>query len=175
MDNLRPHLRIIIFSLLVLTFGSAMSRNITVKGVVRDSISKVPVPFASILLKGTDRGVLTDDKGRYTIVTSLPFDSVMASAIGYTTKTVPSKGKGDKLTVNIDLHSTGVMLGEVIAKPKREHYSKKNNPAVEFMERIRHTQDLNDPRRNDNYNYNKYERINLAINDYHFNDSAKAG
>lgn len=175
MYNLRPHLRIIIFLLLLLTAGSAISRNITVKGVVRDSVSNAPVPFASILLKGTDRGALTDDNGRYSLVTALPFDSVMVSAMGYADKTVPARIKDDKVTVNIDLHSTGVMLGEVIARPKREHYSKKNNPAVEFMERIRHTQDLNDPRRNENYNYNKYERINLAINDYHFNDSAKRG
>lgn len=65
------------------------------------------------------------------------------------------------------------MLGEVIARPKREHYSKKNNPAVDFMEKIRRTQDLTDPRRNDNFNYDKYERITLAINDYHPQDSGK--
>ena len=119
MYNLRPHLRIIIFLLLLLTAGSAISRNITVKGVVRDSVSKAPVPFASILLKGTDRGALTDDNGRYSLVTALPFDSVMVSAMGYADKTVPAIIKGDKVTVNIDLHSTGVMLGEVIARPKK--------------------------------------------------------
>lgn len=151
------------------------ARNVTVRGVVRDSLTREPIPFASVLLKGTDRGVLTDDQGRYTVVTALPFDSVMGSSLGYTTKTVAVRKKGDNVKVDLDLVSTGVLLGEVIAKPKREHYSKKNNPAVAFMEKIRHTQDLNDPRRHDNYNYNKYERITLALNNYQFNDSAKRG
>ncbi|WP_303023763.1 DUF5686 and carboxypeptidase-like regulatory domain-containing protein [Duncaniella muris] len=176
MTKLCALMRIIIFcvSVILISF-SASGRNVTVRGVVRDSLTREPIPYASVLLKGTDRGVLTDDNGRYTIVTTLPFDSVMASSLGYTTKTVASRKRGDNVQVDIDLVSTGVLLGEVIAKPKREHYSKKNNPAVAFMEKIRHTQDLNDPRRHDNYNYNKYERITLALNDYQFNDSAKRG
>ena len=171
MTKLCALMRIIIFcvSVILISF-SASGRNVTVRGVVRDSLTREPIPYASVLLKGTDRGVLTDDNGRYTIVTTLPFDSVMASSLGYTTRK-----RGDNVQVDIDLVSTGVLLGEVIAKPKREHYSKKNNPAVAFMEKIRHTQDLNDPRRHDNYNYNKYERITLALNDYQFNDSAKRG
>lgn len=176
MTKLCALMRIIIFcvSVILISF-SASGRNVTVRGVVRDSLTREPIPYASVLLKGTDRGVLTDDNGRYTIVTTLPFDSVMASSLGYTTKAVASRKRGDNVQVDIDLVSTGVLLGEVIAKPKREHYSKKNNPAVAFMEKIRHTQDLNDPRRHDNYNYNKYERITLALNDYQFNDSAKRG
>ena len=176
MTKLRALTRIIIVcvSVILISF-SASGRSVTVRGVVRDSLTREPIPYASVLLKGTDRGVLTDDNGRYTIVTTLPFDSVMASSLGYTTKAVASRKRGDNVQVDIDLVSTGVLLGEVIAKPKREHYSKKNNPAVAFMEKIRHTQDLNDPRRHDNYNYNKYERITLALNDYQFNDSAKRG
>ncbi|GFI52658.1 hypothetical protein IMSAGC021_00964 [Muribaculaceae bacterium] len=176
MTKLCALMRIIIFcvSVILISF-SASGRNVTVRGVVRDSLTREPIPYVSVLLKGTDRGVLTDDNGRYTIVTTLPFDSVMASSLGYTTKAVASRKRGDNVQVDIDLVSTGVLLGEVIAKPKREHYSKKNNPAVAFMEKIRHTQDLNDPRRHDNYNYNKYERITLALNDYQFNDSAKRG
>ncbi len=176
MTKLCALMRIIIFcvSVILISF-SASGRNVTVRGVVRDSLTREPIPYVSVLLKGTDRGVLTDDNGRYTIVTTLPFDSVMASSLGYTTKAVASRKRGDNVQVDIDLVSTGVLLGEVIAKPKREHYSKKNNPAVAFMEKIRHTQDLNDPRRHDNYNYNKYERITRALNDYQFNDSAKRG
>lgn len=152
----------------------AVAENITVTGVVRDSLTREPVPFATVILNGTDRGTLTDDDGRYTITTALKSDSVTASAMGFDTKTMPL-GRGTRIRLDFDLHSTGVLLGTVVAKPKREHYSKKNNPAVEFMERIRATRDLGDPRRKDNYNYDKYERITLAINNYQFNDSAKGG
>lgn len=151
-----------------------MSQTVIVRGVVRDSLTRKPIPFASVMLKGTEKGVLADEDGKYQIVSSVPFDSVIASSLGYSTRGVRPK-QGARVKADIFLPSTGVMLGEVVARPRREHYSKKNNPAVEFMERIRAGQDYSDPRRNDNYNYNKYERINLAINDYHFNDSAAHG
>ncbi|MDE6393709.1 MAG: carboxypeptidase-like regulatory domain-containing protein, partial [Duncaniella sp.] len=152
----------------------AVADNITITGVVRDSLTHEPVPFATVILTGTDRGTLTDDNGRYTITTALRGDSVTASALGFDTKTLPLN-RAARVRLDFNLRSTGVLLGTVIAKPKREHYSKKDNPAVEFMERIRATQDLSDPRRKDNYNYDKYERITLAINNYQFNDSAKRG
>ncbi len=175
MLKLRWLTRTVLLCLSLMTVSSAVNaRGVTVRGIVRDSISKEPIPFASVLLKGTDRGVLADDKGRYTIVCSLPFDSVLASSLGYATKTVRA-GNGANVKVNIDLVPTGVILGEVIAKPKKEKYTKKNNPAVAFMEKIRHTQEINNPRRHENYNYNKYERITLALNNYQFNDSAKGG
>lgn len=154
---------------------ACVAQTVTLSGVVRDSLTREPVPFASVLLKGTDRGVLTDDNGRYRISTALKFDSVQSSAMGYMTKTLPVRKRGSKINLDFDLHSTGVMLGTVIARPKKEKYSKKHNPAVEFMEKIRATADLNNPRKKDNYNYDKYERITLAINDYRFNDSARGG
>lgn len=173
MSNLRLHLRIAIYSLFILAIFPVTARNVTVSGFVTDSQSKEPVPFATVMLKGTERGVLSDDTGHYSVTTSLPFDSVTVSAIGYTTKTVGVKSKGGMLKLDIAIHPSGVQLGEVIARPKRVHYSKKNNPAVDFMEKIRHTQDKNDPRRHDNYNYDKYERITLAINNYQAGDSGK--
>ena len=151
-------LRTIISLFLTLFYASAMAETVTVTGVVRDSLTREPIPFATVMLRGTDRGTLTDDDGRYTITTAIRWDSIQASTMGYDTKTLPAK-KGDRMRIDFDLHSTGLLLNTVIAKPKREHYSKKNNPAVEFMERIRAAQDLGDPRRKDNYNYDKYERL----------------
>ena len=94
-------------------------------------------------------------------------DSIEVSAMGYTTKRV-RVGQ----TKKIDLCPTGVLLNEVVARPKKEKYSKKNNPAVAFMEKIRARRDLNDPRRHDNYNYRKYERITFALNNFNIGDSA---
>ena len=54
-------------------------------------------------------------------------------------------------------------------KPKKEKYSKKNNPAVDFVKKIMAQRELTDPRRNDYYNYNKYERITIALNNFDSN------
>lgn len=59
-----------------------------------------------------------------------------------------------------------VDLTEITVKPGKEHYSKKNNPAVDFVTRIRENASLGDPREKDNYNYKSYERIVLALNEF---------
>lgn len=64
-----------------------------------------------------------------------------------------------------DTLSRVVSLNEIVVKPGKEHYSKKNNPAVDFVSRIRENADLGDPLRKDNYNYERYERIIIALND----------
>ncbi|MCM1521207.1 MAG: DUF5686 and carboxypeptidase regulatory-like domain-containing protein [Muribaculaceae bacterium] len=160
----------VLFSLI----GSRLSGgNVTLSGTVRDASTLEPIPYATILLIGTDRGTLSDDLGRYKITTALQFDSIQSGAMGYEAtrvKVSPGSGKFDIL-----LRPTGVELSTVIAKPRKEHYSKKNNPAVEFMERIRATNELTDPRKtHDYYNYDKYERITMAINDYHHEEDSAA-
>jgi len=58
----------------------------------------------------------------------------------------------------------GIELDEVVVRPRKEHYSKKNNPAVDLMEKMRKSGKLTDPRRNDYYNYRQYERITFGLN-----------
>lgn len=38
--------------------------------------------------------------------------------------------------LNVVLSPDDVMLEEVVVKPKKEKYSRKNNPAVEFMRKV---------------------------------------
>lgn len=135
------------------------------RGVVRDSLSHEPVPYAAVFLVGSSRGVLADEHGRFEIITQKPFSLVRTSAVGYTTKSVPAK-RGVTSDIVIDMAPTGIALGEVLVKPKKEKYSKKNNPAMDFVRSIMAAADVTDPRRQDNYNYDKYERITLAFNDF---------
>lgn len=58
-----------------------------------------------------------------------------------------------------------MILHEVNVTPGKEKYSKKNNPAVEFVNRIRKMSDASDPYNADYYNYVKYERNTLAVNE----------
>lgn len=72
----------------------------------------------------------------------------------------------------------GVTLQEVVVRRTKERYSKRNNPAVAFAEKIRNAGKLGDPRRNAYYNYRKYERISLGLNDFRIAprpDSVKEG
>lgn len=154
--------------LLICSLFSARVEAATVSGTVLDSTTLEPVPYASVLLLGTDRGALTDEFGHFSVTTAVKTDSIRVGAMGYETQTLylPPSSTG-KSIVNVKLRPIGVQLDNVTARRTREHYSKKDNPAVKFMESIRASATLTDPRHTkSNYNYDKYERISLAINDF---------
>ncbi len=154
--------------LCILTFYARGENDNVLKvwGVVVDSLSHQPVPYAAVFLGGTQRGTLTNEHGRFEILTTHPFSSIEISAMGYSSKSIDSRNWRNGKKLNVNLSPTGVKLSEVIIKPKKEKYSKKNNPAVEFVRKLTGAQDITDPRRNDYYNYDKYERITLALNKF---------
>lgn len=63
-------------------------------------------------------------------------------------------------------NAKGRDLKEVIVKPKKNKYSKKNNPAVALMERVRKDKSEHDPHNLPFYNYDKYEKMVLALNEF---------
>lgn len=151
---------------------SVSAVQLRLSGTVRDSLTHESIPFVAVFLQGTEIGTLSDDNGKFTLITSASGDSVRFSVMGYTTKSVPVsflKGRNK----SVEMVPSGVMLNEVVVKPKKEKYSKKNNPAVAFLERIRAAQDLTDPKRHDYYNYEKYERITMALNDFKIDGNYK--
>lgn len=56
-----------------------------------------------------------------------------------------------------------VELQEVTITPGKEHYSKKNNPAVDFMQILRNSREMSDPNTLPRYNYEVYDRITLSL------------
>lgn len=134
------------------------------EGVVRDSVTQEAIPFVAIYVDGTTDGVLADEDGRFKVVTTKRPLKLKLSSMGYSKKTqvIPYQGKN----IVIEMLPVGVELNEVVVKPKKEKYSKKNNPAVKFVEKIMAQQELTNPRRNPYYNYDKYERITLALNNF---------
>ena len=69
-----------------------------------------------------------------------------------------------------------VRLEELQVKPKKEKYSKKDNPAVDFVRRLMQTRRLTDPReRNQYYSYGKYERFNLGLLDFKLDTARRFG
>lgn len=151
--------------LLIVLSVSASAREILVSGVVVDSVSREPVPFVAVYITASKEGKLADERGRFSLWKKNPNDSLRFSVMGYSEKTVPMPVTPGHDFV-VELVPTGVLLSEVVVKPRKEKYSKKNNPAVDFVNRIRESKENNDPRRHDFYNFRKYERISAAINDF---------
>lgn len=55
-------------------------------------------------------------------------------------------------------------LKEIEVRPRKEKYSKKNNPAVDFVRKVMERRNMSDPRlTNEFYSHGAYERINLGL------------
>lgn len=57
-------------------------------------------------------------------------------------------------------------LQELVVKRKRQKYSKKNNPAVDLMRKVRDCRKIIIPDKQPWYSYDKYDKIIIGINDF---------
>ena len=125
--------KILILFLLVLVASNAFAQQI--KGVVTDSITHEPLMYISVYYQEKrDMGTITNIDGEYSLDTRRNGGTLVFSAVGYISKTV--RVGSNNQTVNVKLAPDNVLLNEVVVKPQKEKYSRKNNPAVEFMKKV---------------------------------------
>ncbi len=155
---------IILFSLSVALDGFCQRdvKPTHISGLLVDSITNKPLPFAAVFLKGSDRGTMTDENGRFDINTSVNFINVSVSLMGYNHKEV-FVTKGESNNITIQLVPTGVALNELVVKPKKEKYSKKNNPAVAFAKRVMAKKKQYDPKNHPYYSFEKYYKLTCGL------------
>lgn len=93
--------------------------------------------------------------------------SLQISCMGYNKKVLPIKRNSFNMYA-VYLSPSTTELKEVVVRKSK--YSKKNNPAVDFLNRLKERAPLTDPRRNQYYSYDKYERITIGLNDFTADD-----
>lgn len=91
---------------------SAMAQTITVKGTVTDD-TKMPLPGASVIVKGTKQGTSTDDNGRYELTAKVG-DVLEFSSMGFATQSKKVSGSGKTFTLNVVLSEDTQQLTEVV-------------------------------------------------------------
>ncbi|MDE6453152.1 MAG: DUF5686 and carboxypeptidase regulatory-like domain-containing protein [Muribaculaceae bacterium] len=140
-----------------------------VRGIVVDSITDAPLPYASVTLPGTTTGAVADSKGVFEFRVPAGAKKLQASMVGYASRVTDLRQSSHNMYV-MRLPAMPTDLRELVVKRKK--YSKKNNPAVDFVRRIKSMADSIDPRRNPYYGYQRYERITLAMNNFEASDSS---
>lgn len=152
--------RYIIFLALLIVFSvctnNAMAQLTKIMGTVSDSATGEPLPFVNIVFKNTSIGVTSDFEGNYSIETTKPGDTLLASFIGYN-KSKKSVSHGKFQVINFSLASQNIMLDDVIIRPGK-------NPAETLLEKIIANKHKNDPDHFDAYEYEAYTKIELDAN-----------
>ena len=128
-----------------------------IRGKVIDAESGSPIPFANVVIQGTSIGSPTDFEGYFEIIGEAASDTLVVSFIGYERKKKLYK-KGITQTINFQLFPEASSYGEfVITSGKIE------NPAFEIMRKVMENKTLNDKRRIDSYEYDSYNKIEIAV------------
>jgi len=106
----------------------------TVSGMVKDALTEEALSYANVYFANTTTGTTTDEDGNYILSTTEEVTSLVASYVGY--EDISQRiVEGQEQTIDFELKSDAfeTETATVIAKKKR--YSKKNNTAVDFMNR----------------------------------------
>lgn len=151
---------IIIFLLISLSASTGASAQI--KGVITDSLTNEPLMYITVQYEGKGVGTISNAEGEYQIETRKGWNELTFSAIGYITKKIRITENTKKL--NVKLASADVLLSEVVVKPQKEKYSRKNNPAVDFMRNVIERKKGLKLEENDYYQYQKYEKMKMSLN-----------
>lgn len=149
--------------LILLLFLPVTGKAQTITGVITDAETGDSIAYASVVYKGHQVSAISSFSGQYSIARHEGWN-ITFSALGYKPRIVPINSK-TKARLNIALKPDNQEIGVVTVKAHRERYSRKNNPAVELMKRVVEAKKKNDLSVNDFYQYNKYEKITLSLND----------
>ena len=155
----------ILFFIIAAAYGNTYAQyKVQVEGYVRDSITKEALPAVTVALRGTTIGTATGDNGYFSINSTSDSSILIISYVGYEAHTVKlQKGKNK---VNINLKPTSYELGEVVVRRGRERYTRRENPAVEFVRKVMERRDLNNPKDKDYFSYDTYEQRTFAFDDF---------
>jgi len=101
-------LRFFYFVCLLFTL-SAWAQDGTVNGVITDE-SGLPVPGASVMVKGTSTSTSSDIDGKYSVQAS-PSSTLVFSYVGYSNQEI---AVGNKTTINVSMAASAQNLDEVV-------------------------------------------------------------
>ena len=150
--------------LLLILFFQIIEVSAQIRGTVTDSLTNKPLEFIQVFYEGTTTGTLTDAKGNYQLSSPTKTSELVFSSLEYKRKIVKVPA-GASQRIDIKLTEGLVELAEVVVKPKRERYSRKNNPAVEMMRKVIANKKNNRLENNDFYSYYGYQKLTMALDD----------
>lgn len=170
------YLFILLAILLLPTLSTAQENGekIRIYGKVYDATTNESLPYASIRIRRTTNGCSSDNNGNFSFYADALRDTLIISSIGYEDEHIPLSHR-TTMPIRVSLRATDYSLDEVVVKPKRERYSRRNNPAVILVKNIIERRDNNAPERKGFYSRDRHEKLNIALNNFNTGNSSHFG
>ncbi len=127
----------LLFLFLILSFQISKAQKTVLSGKITESRTGIPIPYATIVFKGTYIGTMSDLNGNFNLSTLTPTNFIEVSSIGYKKREIPVKLK-QTTKLDILLDEDMIMTGEVVVKPGE-------NPAIPLFKKIIEHKKENNP------------------------------
>lgn len=152
------------FSCFIALMASGQQKIIS--GVVKDSHSDEPIPFASVVFRNSTVGKLTDSAGTFTFyLDKIPTDTIEITCVGYQPFTYVFDMNSDSVFGNIQMERGTFNVGAVVRF--------KFNKGLFLWKKIVKHKPQNDRYRFHNFSYELYNKLELDLKNINFNRFAK--
>jgi len=146
------------FVILLMTAQLLLSQT-KVSGVVVDKTNQ-PIPFATIVFKKTNIGVVANEDGRFYIESPQKQTILVVSSAGYSEREIYLE---EAVVYNFKVKlNEAESLNEVVVFAGKT--SKKNNPALDILRKIWERKRKNGLYQFDQYQMEKYEKVEFDMN-----------
>lgn len=142
----------------------AQNSTVRISGKVKNSDGEI-LPYATIRLKGTSTGCITDYNGNFSFNGKVDGQTLIVSSIGYKDYELELSDK-TLFPLSITLEDITYVIDEVIIKPEKEKYQRKGNPAVELANEIIKRKNDDNPFNNDYVSRDRYETYVVALDNF---------
>ncbi len=153
-----------LFLLLLTPLGFLYGQEfISVSGSIRDAQTDEVLPFVSVSFEGSKTGTFTDSDGAFRLSNRQGIRYLNISMLGYRSKRIHLSGTQSSFHRKILLERQERALNDVVIRPKRERYRKKDNPAVELIKKVIERKAENRIEGQDFYRFDEYNRLLIAL------------
>ena len=130
-----------------------------VSGIIVDKL-KQPIPFANVIFKGSNEGVVSNEDGHFYLESKNNYKTLIVSSVSYSDREITLE-KAVNYNFEIQLSEIENLKEVVVFSGKT---SKKNNPALAILRKIWERKHKNGLRLFDQYQMEKYEKLEFDIN-----------
>ncbi|SMD45015.1 CarboxypepD_reg-like domain-containing protein [Aquiflexum balticum DSM 16537] len=148
---------IFLFLISFFCFLTISFAQLSIIGKVTDSETGDPIPFASVILKGSTLGTTTDFEGNYVLNSTTKADSIQVSYLGYVsqTKKIPTTPSP---VINFQLIPSTFNLSEFV-------FESGENPAFAIIRKAVASKEKFDKRNLTAYESDNYTKIELDLDE----------
>ncbi len=129
-----------------------------IRGNVFDKKTKEPIPFATISVKGTYEGTVTDYQGNFFLEFNEKADTIIINCMGYFPDTLKISLNSFN-NINIGLIQESFDLEKIVVYPGE-------NPANILLNKVIQNKKSNDPSRLKTYSYEQYTKLRADMNNF---------